>query len=167
MKKLSAKIQRQRDELQAAYDKLHAPATQRVRNPIPLRELVRLVIPKLVDPNEQVKVKTTVTRSALGKKLVSHETETLLARYILGGDRYVRQVQRRAMSIDDIVAKLRRLGYVVRNRAAVMAHVSGWVNSDVGAVDEPADVTEKRQRSTGKFRGRPRRRYYLLDKSLC
>lgn len=164
MKKLSKSIQRQRDELQAAYDRMNAPATQRVRNPIPFRAAVRLIIPPMVDPDEQVKVKTTVVRSALGKRLTTHETETVLARFMLGGDKYVRQVQRRAMSVDDIIAKLRRLGFVVRSRSSVAQHLRGF---DIGAVDEPASATEKRQRNKGELRGRPRRRYYLRDKSLC
>src|SRR5512137_1713837 len=113
------------NEVQSRYAKLGAPTTQRVRNPIPLHQLIFAVLPVLPHPDSFVEAKRCVTTTALGKTFVESQMTKLPASEILGTDHY----EKHGLTIDEVCEALQSKGFFALKGSVAVALQSLGVKS--------------------------------------
>ncbi len=135
-------------EVQARYNEIGAPSTQRVRNPIPMHKLVLSVLPTLLNPDELVPVEKKVTITVMGQKFVKKVKGTESVCEVLGDDYY----RNKGMTVNEVQLKLCQMGFIAtRDTVAVALSLSPQVHSIAGQSDNFTF-------------GRPQSRYFLIHK---
>ena len=104
---------------QVDYEKLDAPRTQNVRNPLPMHTLIESVLPRLPAPDDLIKGEARVKVTVLGRQILTYVPVNLPARDILGDD----YLETEGMTIDDIVYFLRKEGYIAKRTTVAMTLV--------------------------------------------
>lgn len=136
-------------EVQARYNEIGAPSTQRVRNPIPMHKLVLSVLPVLLNPEVMVPVEKKVTLTVTGKKFVKTIQDMEPLGKVLGDDYYLHI----GMTVNEVQLKLCQMGFIAtRSTVALALSLSPQVHSVAGKSDNFT-------------LGRPQSRYYLTYSS--
>jgi hypothetical protein len=118
--------------LQARYDALGAPRTQKVRNPLPMQALVQTVLPKSKTIQANPVTLTPFARQMLGPKVVA-AIERFNAKVSGSTSRLS------GMTVNQVVEELEAKGYIV-NRQHVAQSLSNAKHdpfSAVGSVQAP------------------------------
>lgn len=113
------------NEVQTRYAKLGAPTTQRVRNPIPLHQLIFAVLPVLPHPDSIIKAKQSTRLTAFGKSFVQSKLVDIPASEVLGLDYY----EKHAISIDEVCEALRKKGFFALKGSVAVALQSLGIKS--------------------------------------
>lgn len=109
-----AETMMQAQVLQARYHYLKAAGTQNIRNPLPMRELVKTVVPVLPKPTDLVNFETRTKLTIDGKNFIKKELKVDFAKSILPTNYW----QKHAVSFNTIFRTLKDRGFIV-NRGSV------------------------------------------------
>lgn len=132
------------------YAKLEVASTQNVRNPLPLRELVQIVLPTFLDISTPIPVVKTVKFTFKGKQYVKHITGTEMAENLLPAETFYGDGKTASQVTQDLVA----MGYIV-NPASVSQTLCSLRSQ--GKIFGYADDTAAEY-------GRPPTAYCILEK---
>src|SRR5512137_2182528 len=113
------------NEVQSRYAKLGAPTTQRVRNPIPLHQLIFAVLPVLPHPDSLIQAKRSTRLTALGRTFVETKMEQVNAYDLLGSAYY----EKNAISIDEVCEALQSKGFFALKGSVAVALQSYGIKS--------------------------------------
>jgi hypothetical protein len=146
-------------DLQARYDALGAPATQSIRNPLPVRELIKTVLPVL--PNRYYaafECKFNAVIMLGGKKMVIPHTHSVSASEVVGHEFW----KNNGMTCHQVVDALRNKGFLVTTAAVQVALSNGSVPVDkMGTLGDGGIKYE-----TKKFPGKRGRKSHIYFMSL-
>lgn len=127
--------------LQGRYNALGASPYQNVRNPMPMHQLVLTVLPTLPLPSAVIPVHKATRITALGKSFVKHSDDKAYAIDALGHSYW----EGKALSVDEIVAKLQAKGFIVQRGTVAMALNSGRYSAGVASIRcQKTNVTDLR-----------------------
>ena len=133
-------------KLQARYNNLNSPGSQRVRNPYPMHQLVMNSLPVVPDPNAVVEGVITQTFLVNGKKHITN-TRTFTTMNELLGVGYIAKV---ALTKYDLDIQLREKGYTVNSVACISQALAQLKAAGlIGSITAPRPITQKRGRGRG------------------
>ena len=148
MKKDLRSALRKAHKLQAKYNALGSPSTQRVRNPFPMHVLAATVLPVLPNPNSIIPVTLNFSFTFQGKKFVKREMSQEYARDIIDSTVWTKA----ARSPRQVMADLQAMGYLVGSQGSVTQSL--MLARSLGKV---ASVPQMRAL------GRPRNLYFATE----
>lgn len=114
-----AETMMQAQVLQARYHYLKAAGTQNIRNPLPMRELVKTVVPVLPKPTALVNFETRTKLTIDGRDFIKKELKVDFAKSILPANYW----QKHAVSKNEVFEMLTKRGFIV-NKATLGVFIS-------------------------------------------
>ena len=129
-------------KLQARYNNLNSPGSQRVRNPYPMHQLVMNSLPVVPDPNAVVEGVITQTFIVNGKKHVIKSATFTTMNELLGAG-YINKV---ALTKYDLDLQLREKGYTANVSGVSQALAQLKRAGLIGSIAIPRPITQKRGR---------------------
>ena len=134
------------NKLQSMYNAMGIASTQNVRNPLPMKELVKLVLP-VIHTRGIFFDGSPVRVMAFGKRVTVIPQSFVSPETIFGND----YISKQAKSTDTIVEELKQRGFVVNSRQAVLTALCTSANvKRINAPDKMVEVYRAKKENEGK-----------------
>ena len=106
--------------LQAQYSVMGAPSTQNIRNPLPLHELILIVLPELPHPNGCISVERKLKFTVGGKTFIKKQMTVETVKSLVPASTF----KNNGRTAAEVIQDLQNMGYIVHPPSVTAALVS-------------------------------------------
>ncbi len=126
------------NKLQSMYNGINVPFTQNIRNPLPMRCLVEMVLPIIPEETSWTVEGIPIKVELFGKTTQVTPVAHFSTSDVLGKD----YIANSALSVEDIIAKLKHEKWIVNSRQAVITALCN--NPKIKSIPAPLQYVEER-----------------------